>query len=313
MFPLDEVYGPYAYRTFERNGGFTGSIKSVRQRSLAVFDDEPLVCTKYTDLVEKVSFFTVMNKRNAIYFRGQSSHLPIVPAIFRSRWKSIGGTIFDIPNTDSARQKIYELLNGRISEIVLNSCSKFPMPRRSTLEMFREAVWSVAQHYELWPTPLIDITPNLRAAASFALSNSSNTGNLYLFAMPPSTNSITFEADQHIVLARLQAVCPPVAMRPHYQDGFLAGRFPFIGPNPNKIDRQPNKVSDLTRRLIARIVLKDEYSASESTGGFWSTDFPRISTAALMPDLENDRLLREFMQFSNEIDVMMRDTCSGSG
>jgi hypothetical protein len=47
--------------------------------------------------------------------------------------------------------------------------------------MFKEAVWAIAQHYELWPTPLIDITQNLRTAASFALWDGQSIGN-YMFS-----------------------------------------------------------------------------------------------------------------------------------
>ena len=204
---------------------------------------------------------------------------------------------------------IYECLNNRISQIVLSVCLKFPIPRKATLRMFKESVWAIAQHYELWPTPLIDITPNLRAAASFALWNGRSKGNLYIVAIPPSTNSITFEADEHVVLARLQAVCPPIAKRPHYQDGFLVGRFPFDGPNPNQIDTEPNKFSNLSRRLVARIVLINEDNEGKSPPGhkFWSEDFPRMSAAALMPDQEHDQLLKEFTHYALEIDAMMQD------
>jgi hypothetical protein len=168
--------------------------------------------------------------------------------------------------------------------------------------MFREALWAVAQHYELWPTPLIDITASLRVAASFALWNGRSDGELYVVALPPSTNSITFEADQHVVLARLQAVCPPTAKRSHYQDGFLVGRFPFLGPTPNEIDSRPDQVSDLSRRLVARIKLKDE-------GRFWDADFPRMSPSSLMPPASNDQLLERFHQHIMPLDEVMQEIC----
>jgi hypothetical protein len=123
-------------------------------------------------------------------------------------------------------------------------------------------------------------------------------------ALPPSANSITFEADQHVVLARLQAVCPPVAKRPHYQDGFLVGRFPFISPNPNEIDKRPDAVSDLSRRLVARISLQDE-------GKFWNADFPRMSALSLMPPAETDPLLERFHKHINQFDEAMEGISGG--
>jgi hypothetical protein len=83
--------------------------------------------------------------------------------------------------------------------------------------------------------------------------------------MVPSTNSITFDSDQHIILARLQAVCPPIAKRPHLQDGFLTGKFPHKA-----------KTRELGNRLVAHIHL-------QSSGSFWDKDFPAIHQQALMP------------------------------
>jgi hypothetical protein len=312
VYALDEVYGPRAYHAFQKDGAFKNGLKTERQPSLDLFDHDPLIATSYAELVDIVSFLSVMNKRHSLYFRGQSNHRPPIPTIFRPIWRSLSGKQHEISNDPVLRQRIYDCLNGRISKIVLSVCLEFPMPRMNTLKMFREAVWAVAQHYELWPTPVLDITPNLRAAASFGLPDGQSEGNLYIAAMPPSTNSITFEADQHIVLARLQAVCPPIAKRPHYQDGFLVGRFPFSGPNPNQIDTDPSKFSNLSRRLVARIVLKDQRSADNSSLGrsFWSDDFPRMSTTSLMPVQAEDELLRRFMPHANEIDKLMHDICT---
>jgi hypothetical protein len=310
MFPLDTVYGPRAYRTFLERGGQRGeSLKSTRQSSLSILEDPPLIARSYTELIEMVSFFGVMNKRETLYFRGQVGDFPPCPAIFRSRWRSLSGMTHIMPKDKERLQRVFDHLECNISKLVRDVCSKFPMPRPATLKMFREAAWAIAQHYELWPTPLIDITPNLRAAASFALwekeKNECKEGNVFVVALPPSTNSITFEADQHVVLARLQAVCPPVAKRPHYQDGFLVGRFPFTGPNPNVIDQHPDEVSHLSRRLVARIVLKDDDST------FWNADFPRMSASSLMPQVGDDPLLEKFRQCCGQIDDAMEEICRG--
>jgi hypothetical protein len=324
MYPLEEIYAHATYREFSQHNEIK-SLKNSRQNSISenngtllisVNNDAPLSATSYTELVDIVSFLSIMNKRHTLYFRGQSDNRPPTPTIFRSRWKSLGGTDHCIPNSTVVRQGIWDHLNGRVSSIVLEICKRLPMPRRATLTMFREAVWAIVQHYEIWPTPLIDITPNLRIASSFALWGGRPNGYLYVVALPASTNSVTFDADQHVVLARLQAVCPPVAKRPHYQDGFLAGRFPFMGPNPNQIDNSPLNVSDISRRLIAHIILKDTDSGQNrrdrqpSGRGFWSDDFPRMSHLSLMPTAENDRLLDSFMPFSNEIDDAMRRICA---
>jgi hypothetical protein len=308
MYPLDEVYGHRAYRTFIDEGTLENKLKKSRQTPLDIFNDSPLTASSYTELVAIASFLSVMNKRHTLYFRGQGKHLDPIPAIFRSSWRSPSDKRYEIADP-IRRQKIYDGLNNRIKAIVLSVCSQFPMPRKNTLTMFRESVWAIAQHYEIWPTPLIDITPNLRAAASFALWKERPEANLYVVALPPSTNSITFEADQHIVLARLHAVCPPDAKRPHYQDGFLVGRFPFQGPNKNEIDSKPGEFSSLSRRLVARILLKNPKTPKRPGGSFWSDDFPEMSEAALTPGPKDDKLLDKFMPHAAEINEMMSDIC----
>lgn len=102
-----------------------------------------------------------------------------------------------------------------------------------------------------------------------------------------------------------------MAKRPHYQDGFLVGRFPFMSPNPNQIDKDPANVSDLARRLVARIELTDtddepsRLAGQPSGRGFWSSDFPRMSVASLLPTAENDQLLKAFSQNAGQIDDAM--------
>ena len=319
MYPLEAIYGPCAHRTFERAKALKVNLTHTRQNWKQVSAGEPLTVGSYAELVDVVSFLSVMNKRDTMYFRGQTKNWHLRPAIFRSNWTSLSGVRHEIPDDPLVLQRIWDHLNGEISSIVLSVCEKLPMPRRATLEMFREAVWAIAQHYELWPTPLIDITPNLRIAASFALWSGQREGCLYVVALPPSTNSVTFDADQHVVLARLQAVCPPVAKRPHFQDGFLVGRFPFAGPIANIIDRDPANVWNLARRLVARIDLSDaddEHSRQTrkpSGHGFWSDDFPRMSPRSLMPRAEEDQVLTSFAQHATDIDQAMYKICQSPG
>lgn len=317
MYPLDAIYGPSAYKRFLREGKDFHSFKSELKPSSDHWLDEPLEARSFDELIEIVSFLSVMNKRSSLFFRGQGRHLEVIPCIFRSEWTSIGKTKHKIPNGSAVRQKIWDHLNSTIAPLIISALREFALPRRRSIEMFREAVWAVSQHYDVWPTPLVDVTTNLRIAASFALWGGRAEGQLYIVALTPSTNSITFDADQHIVLARLQAVCPPIARRPHYQDGYLAGRFPFAGPNSNPVDSDPEMVSRLSRRLVARVKLIDASGrvaneTSTDLGGFWNSDFPRVSEAALMPSEANDELLYRLKKHADQIDAAMADLCRGA-
>src|SRR5688500_5087912 len=95
--------------------------------------------------------------------------------------------------------------------------------------------------------------------------------------MPPSTDSITIKTDLNIIQARLAAVCPPCAKRPHYQDGYLVGRYPQTGDGRDLEWKVVEETSKLERRLVACIPLLNK------EGKFWDTNFPIMTKEALMP------------------------------
>jgi hypothetical protein len=238
----------------------------------------------YGDLVHRVSFLTVMNKRLTLFYRGQTKLLPPLPALFRESWEAPvpqrqwrrgeHGERFEIGSEDTRRKYWEHLLH--FGPRVARVCMGLGVPRWRGLRDIREAQWAVIQHYGLWPTPLVDVTQSLRHAASFALS--AEIGYVFVVGMPNSTGSITFDIDQHVTLARLQAACPPVAKRPHFQEGFLIGHFPFY-----ELDDQTRRKSNLLRRLVAVFELDNR------GGNFWSEHFPRIPEEAVYPkkdDLE---------------------------
>jgi hypothetical protein len=244
----------------------------------------------FRELLEAVSFLGAMNKRMTLFYRGQRVNRNPVPTLFRDSWQ-----IFDSDEfiTDLPEKRLqYWFALAEIGQRVYEICveRELGLPRWRGLRDVREIQWAVIQHYELWPTPLLDITGNLRIAASFALYNVSGTtadpkhGFLFVAGLPFSSGSISFDIDERIVLARLQSACPPIAKRPHYQEGYLVGRFPAHEPDEEFI-----KKSTLRQRLIAKFELCD-------TGTFWDKDFPKIGPQALMPeaDLVRDRFLEEF-------------------
>jgi hypothetical protein len=52
--------------------------------------------------------------------------------------------------------------------------------------------WSILRHYEVCPTPLLDLTHGLRVACSFAfLSPGHEDPLVFVFALPYMTNRVT--------------------------------------------------------------------------------------------------------------------------
>ena len=279
MYHLEQVYGKKTYDAFKSHGGSPADLLPTQCSSAQVAGGSPWEAQSYEDLIEKVSFLAAMNKRLVLYFRGQTADFgPIIPQLFRKNWRCFdhGGEF--LINTHAYWNHLHV-----IGERVKRMCLDIGVPRPRTLET-REVQWAIIQHYGLWPTPLLDLTLNLRVAASFALAKDTTEGILYVCGMPNCTGSITFDIDQQLVLARLQSCCPPIAKRPHYQDGFLVGRFPLYSPGHFESVK-----SDLNLRLIAKFKL------NAAKNNFWNPSFPRISEKALYPD-DQDVLFRAFVK-----------------
>ena len=77
---------------------------------------------------------------------------------------------------------------------------------------------------------------------------------------------------------RLNAVCPPSAVRPHLQEGVLIGHYPFDPPALTSVDAH-----DAGSVLVAKIELVNP-------AHFWSRDFPIHTQASLLPTDQHDPL-----------------------
>lgn len=138
--------------------------------------------------------------------------------------------------------------------------------------------WALLQHYEICPTPLLDITQSLRVAASFALRGRSS-GYLYVLAVPQLQGTITYSVNDSLQLVKLSNVCPPQALRPHFQEGYLIGRWPQ--------DSEKTKGDNAAHRLIGK------YRLDNTTGKFWQAGFQPIPCEALIPTKDTFRMKLE--------------------
>jgi hypothetical protein len=233
----------------------------------------------FPELVERVATVGYLNSRFNLFFRGQGRDHRIqkrggtagVSSIYPSLYRNKGRSL---PKAE--RHERLEKLRWYTD--ALTRSYPGPSPRdRSRLERFAEASWALLQHYQVCPTPLIDVTQSLRVASSFAtMDRTDGLAYLYVFGMPNVNGSISFSADEAIVLVRLQSVCPPAAKRAHFQEGYLVGQFPWV--------RRKYAHLNLARRMLAKFALR--------ANTFWNDDFPPIAKRALMPD--KDRLLDYF-------------------
>ncbi len=238
----------------------------------------------FRELMNEVALVTLNNKQYEMYYRGQNKdyknnqakyyrdRIPksiIFPSICRAGKDSIGSLKYSIKKKEV--QKRYDDLSTFVA-MIKNSKSHFD-----------EYYYSLIQHYEVLPTPLIDITQSLRVAATFALRNST-IGYVYVFGLPYPNQSISYFIDLEIVLIKLQNVIDPDALRPRFQEGYLVGKYPFLPTKTNG--------DDLANRMVAK------FRVVNKNGKFWDKHFQPLPEDVLYP--KNDKVQKELLRLGKE-------------
>ena len=173
----------------------------------------------FRPLVEHVAKLAYRNRDDLLFFRGQSRD-------YQS--KAGGATLYpSIYRGDALPQRElrhrFEILDQAGRTLARRFGEEGIDGHR---ELLRKTFiqWGILQHYEVATTPLIDFTQSLRVACSFAQHNSPEpTCYVYVLGLPFLTNRITVNSEHDLVTVRLLSICPPDALRPYYQEGYLAG------------------------------------------------------------------------------------------
>ena len=235
----------------------------------------------FRELAKLISELQFMNRDMVLLFRGQpddyknrAENTTIKPKILRAIDSR------KLP-TDTELQNRYEVLAIAEEELVnayrsSNSAGSTRLRRQQILR------WSILQHYEICETPLLDVTHSLRIAASFATKDADDIAYVFVLGVPNLSGAITASADAGLQIIRLASVCPPSAVRPHIQEGYLLGEYPEMVGMSQKQHYKHFEI-DFGRRLVGKF--------SFAPKSFWnaSPDFPLITKSALYP--EDDPLL----------------------
>lgn len=298
MQPIeDKLYSPFQ-KKFKRLGKKSdGGWDFIDETSWAKFDatvnkvraHNGFPVKSFRALVDEVADVTISNRKYEMYYRGQSCDYKnnssvfykdrtkkstIYPTICRPNKKTDGSYKYSIRK--SAIKKRYEDLSALIS-----LC---PWKNYQT-----EFYYALFQHYNILPTPLIDITQSLRVAATFALRNSKK-GYVYVFGLPYPNQSISYFLDLGIVLVKLQNVVLPSAKRPRYQEGFLVGNYPSKPLKTND--------DDLANRMIAKFQLDNSHN------NFWDEYFQPMPEEVLYPS--GDHVEKQLKMVKAEFDNLSK-------
>ncbi|MRG45355.1 FRG domain-containing protein [Chitinophaga sp. SYP-B3965] len=236
--------------------------------------------TTFRQLVEEIANVTLSNKNHEMYYRGQTKdyknnqiafykdRIPksiIYPSICRQERHKDGKLKHSIKKSQIDTR--YEQLSQMIELIGGHK------------NYLNEYYYSLFQHYDILPTPLIDITQSLRVAATFALKDSLK-GYVYVLGLPYPNQSISYFSDLGIVLIKLQNVVPVGALRPRYQEGYLVGKYPI---RPSKTNED-----DLANRMVAKFLVDN------SDGKFWDKYFQPMPEEILYP--KNDKIEAQLLK-----------------
>ncbi|HUE80022.1 MAG TPA: FRG domain-containing protein [Sphingomicrobium sp.] len=235
----------------------------------------------YLDLATKVADLQFHNRDHVLMFRGQGREFKndkrntsLKPSILRSLSGSKA-----VPSLDAIGQRFRKLKLAEAALVQTYRMRGFRGIQR--LERQQILRWSILQHYEICPTPLLDVTHSLRVAASFASEGADDSAYIFVLGVPQVSGAITASAEAGLQVVRLSSVCPPSAVRPHLQEGYLIGEYPDFSSVDQK-QLYPHFEMDFGRRLVAKFRFDPR--------AFWgkSKGFPKIPRNALYPLPKSD-------------------------
>lgn len=239
-----------------------------------------IIVSDYLGLAQKVAELQFRNRDHVLMFRGQRSdyrdsngRTSIRPSIFRSAQRQNTHTLLEqrFPALEIAERLLVDSYSDESLFLGSDEIKRYQILR-----------WSIIQHYEIHDTPLLDVTHSLRVAASFAsLENETDEAYLFVIGIPNLSGAITASAEAGIQTIRLSSVCPPSAMRPYLQEGYLLGEYPEIGTYSQKQLYGLPEI-DFGRRLVAKFRFNPH--------SFWTKtgQFQAIGRNALFPSPSKD-------------------------
>jgi len=232
-----------------------------------VGSSDPFPVATFRELVEHTAKLAFKNKDQLIFYRGQTSdyknkagNSSFYPSIYRGDYLPIR----ELTNR-------FDILEGA-SKALVDLFEKENIEGYKELKRRKAVQWSVLQHYEVCHTPYIDFTHSLRVACSFAtLESKEEFSYIFVFGLPYLTNRISINSEHDLINIRLLSICPPTALRPYFQEGYLAGTDDITTNFEAKTEL------DFNNRLLAKFIIPNNKA-------FWGKGFTQIPKNSLYPD-----------------------------
>jgi hypothetical protein len=266
-----ETIGKQTLRSFDTEGRIsTMTCASIRNSS-------GLYVRNFRDLAARVAELQFRNRDFVLLYRGQNTdhknragNTTIRPSILRHTAEAEKASSVQIARRFGELAECEATLIGHIGNFISDRETRTRLRRERILR------WSILQHYEICPTPLLDVTHSLRVAASFASDESGDEAFVFALGLPNLSGAVTASVEAGLQIVRLASVCPAVAMRPHIQEGYLLGEYPEVSSADQKGLYESYEL-DFGRRLLAKFRFNPK--------SFWSDrEFPLIERPARYPE-----------------------------
>ncbi len=226
----------------------------------------PYPIATYPELVREVANLSYQNKDHLLFFRGQdrdylnkAGSSTYYPTIYRK----------DVLTAHEVYSR-FDMLE-LAEQVLADAFDSGELEGHQDVRRKRYIAWSILQHYGVCDTPLLDFTHSLHVAATFAqYNNQEERGVIAVFGLPYTTNRITYNSEHDLVIVRLLSICPPLALRPYFQEGYLAGTMDITRDYIDKSEL------DFNNRLVAKFSIPNNPS-------FWGKDFTGIPEPLLFP------------------------------
>jgi hypothetical protein len=270
-----------------------GSNSPEKATNTEIRKDEGHPVTSFLELAKKIAALQYKNPQYVFLFRGQRNdylnqkkNTTLKPSLLRPKRGNS-----KLPSEDLLVTRFSLLANAE--RLLVNRYGEVSdFEGRERLKRQRILRWAILQHYEICSTPLLDVTQSIRVAASFATEMAAQKAYIYVLGVPNLSGSITASAEAALQIVRLSGVCPPVAVRPHIQEGYLLGEYPDL-PDFDQKQHYPAFEIDFGRRLLAKFTFDPQT--------FWDDqDFPAIGHNARYPNM-HDPLYDMAKQLKDEL------------
>lgn len=232
----------------------------------------------YSDLVRLVAELSSVNGVYDLYYRGQTKDYQVEEKKSRSKLQP---TLWRDSNFTRKNIEVLNYAAMRLRSVARDcyGCHLLSKNELRELENDPLACWALLQHYDICPTPLLDITKSLQVACSFALYESQEEfGYVYVLAFPYLTQKITINWPSNVAIMRLQSIAPIIASRPIFQDGYLAtcgDWWRLLQPENYPFKRSWN--FDFYKRLLCKFKIRN-------SPDFWDLDSVKSLETDLFPD-----------------------------